>query len=85
MLVDTHEYSVYQALSKYEFHFLPVFNIDGYKYTFTYGHRLWRKTRTRYGFCYGADPNRNWDSHWEAGYLFLFVLLILVVKAVIKN
>ena len=72
MLQDTNEYSVSQALSRYEFHFLPVFNIDGYKHTFKSRYtRMWRKTRTRYSFCYGADPNRNWDSHWEAGELFI--------------
>jgi hypothetical protein len=26
---------------------------------------MWRKTRskTKVPGCYGADPNRNWDSH----------------------
>ncbi|CAF4088987.1 unnamed protein product [Rotaria sordida] len=30
------------------------------------GDRLWRKTRSKTSvpFCYGADPNRNWDHHW---------------------
>ncbi|CAF3990662.1 unnamed protein product [Rotaria sordida] len=28
--------------------------------------RLWRRTRSKTSvpFCYGADPNRNWDYHW---------------------
>jgi len=60
---------VAQALAKYDFYFMPVFNIDGYKYTHTGRRaRFWRKTRKPYGwYCYGADPNRNWDSHWETG------------------
>lgn len=72
MLSDQTDHSVSKALSKYNFYFLPVFNIDGYKYTFrSKSTRLWRKTRkpyTCYGFrSHGADPNRNWDSKWEAG------------------
>ena len=33
--------------------------------------RLWRKTRsiTPNSTCIGADPNRNWDSHWCGEYL----------------
>ncbi|XP_017953981.2 zinc carboxypeptidase A 1-like, partial [Drosophila navojoa] len=37
---------------------------DGYVYTHTKD-RLWRKTRKPYGRCFGADPNRNWDFHWN--------------------
>ncbi|KAK9702763.1 Zinc carboxypeptidase [Popillia japonica] len=29
--------------------------------------RMWRKTRTPYGSCYGADPNRNWGYRWNTG------------------
>lgn len=32
---------------------------------FIFQDRLWRKTRQPYGECYGADPNRNWDFHWN--------------------
>lgn len=28
---------------------------------------MWRKTRTPYGTCFGADPNRNWGYHWMDG------------------
>jgi len=48
---------------------LPVFNADGYSYTWT-GDRMWRKTRSPNdgSSCVGTDPNRNWDFHWcEAG------------------
>lgn len=48
---------------------LPVFNPDGYSWTWT-NNRMWRKTRTPNpgSSCVGTDPNRNWDFHWgEAG------------------
>jgi murein tripeptide amidase MpaA len=48
---------------------LPVFNPDGYEYTWT-NDRLWRKTRrpNSGSSCIGTDPNRNWNDHWgQAG------------------
>ncbi|KAJ8376021.1 hypothetical protein SKAU_G00066010, partial [Synaphobranchus kaupii] len=44
---------------------LPVFNIDGYAYTWS-NNRMWRKTRSRRpsSSCVGADPNRNFDAGW---------------------
>jgi len=50
--------------------FVPMVNIDGYMYTWRDdGDRLWRQTRSTGASstteCMGADPNRNWDSHWE--------------------
>jgi len=54
---------VTKSLAKYDFYILPVFNVDGYEYTHTHN-RMWRKTRSRGHYCFGADPNRNWDSHW---------------------
>lgn len=46
---------------------LPVFNVDGYDYTWTKD-RMWRKTRSKgHGVCVGVDPNRNWDFHWAEG------------------
>ncbi|XP_066921634.1 carboxypeptidase B-like [Clytia hemisphaerica] len=46
----------------------PVFNPDGYEYTFT-GARLWRKTRTptKKTDCLGIDANRNWDTEQFGG------------------
>ena len=44
-------------------YFLPSANPDGYQYCFDED-RLWRKTRSPQGSCYGVDPNRNWDFHW---------------------
>lgn len=43
-----------------EFFLVPVFNVDGYVYTWT-NNRLWRKNR-RGG--YGVDINRNWGQGW---------------------
>jgi len=51
------------ALSKYDFYILPVFNVDGYEFSHT-NNRMWRKTRSAGSYCRGADPNRNWDSHF---------------------
>jgi len=44
---------------------LPIFNPDGYDYTWTTD-RMWRKTRSPNAdsTCVGTDPNRNWDDHW---------------------
>ena len=59
-------------LDVYDFVMLPVSNPDGYEHTHT-NDRMWRKTRSRQNgawgyFCRGADPNRNWNFHWnEAG------------------
>ncbi|XP_028968012.1 carboxypeptidase B [Galendromus occidentalis] len=53
-------------LDQFEFHFVPVINSDGYKYTWN-GDRLWRKNRVRFqGFywCSGVDPNRNFNYYW---------------------
>ncbi|CAG2102537.1 unnamed protein product, partial [Medioppia subpectinata] len=58
-LVSTTNYDT--LLEKYEFIIVPTLNPDGYVYTHT-TNRKWRKTRSKNGLCYGADPNRNWDS-----------------------
>uniref|UniRef100_A0A1B0GIS5 Zinc carboxypeptidase A 1 n=1 Tax=Lutzomyia longipalpis TaxID=7200 RepID=A0A1B0GIS5_LUTLO len=47
----------------YTWYIFPSVNPDGYEFSAT-ANRMWRKTRQPYGFCYGADPNRNWDHHW---------------------
>ncbi|XP_065653400.1 carboxypeptidase B-like [Hydra vulgaris] len=55
------------ALSKYDFYLLPVFNPDGYRYTFGGSQqRLWRNTLSVNPFasCKGADPNRNFAYKW---------------------
>jgi len=56
---------VTNLLDKMVFTVLPVFNPDGYSYTWT-DNRMWRKTRSPNpgSSCIGTDPNRNWDDHW---------------------
>lgn len=51
-----------------DWYILPVFNVDGYVYTWTHD-RLWRKNRANYGngTCIGVDLNRNWPYHWGEG------------------
>ncbi|XP_060665821.1 zinc carboxypeptidase A 1-like [Drosophila nasuta] len=59
--------SIKELADNYNWYVFPHANPDGYVYTHT-TNRLWRKTRTPYGSCFGADPNRNWGFHWnEAG------------------
>ncbi|CAF1184264.1 unnamed protein product [Rotaria sordida] len=57
--------TITHLVDQFDYYILPVFNVDGYVYTWTED-RLWRKTRSKTSvpFCYGADPNRNWDYHW---------------------
>ncbi|XP_062377044.1 carboxypeptidase B [Sardina pilchardus] len=52
-------------LNEMDVYVLPVFNIDGYDYTWKRD-RMWRKTRSRNSgtSCIGADPNRNFDAGW---------------------
>nr|ALN12434.1 carboxypeptidase A [Anopheles stephensi] len=63
-LVNSEDAQVRALAEKFDWYVFPSVNPDGYAYTFQVN-RLWRKTRKPYGpFCYGADPNRNWDFHW---------------------
>lgn len=57
-------------LLDYDWVILPVVNPDGYEHTQSSTlSRIWRKTRQPYTYlgqtCYGADPNRNFDFHWN--------------------
>ncbi len=51
-----------------QLYFLPVFNVDGYKYnqqTDPNGGGMWRKNRRTNGNgSYGVDLNRNWGYEW---------------------
>ncbi|KAL8187854.1 UNVERIFIED_CONTAM: hypothetical protein K2H54_057170 [Gekko kuhli] len=60
-------------LDQLDFYILPVFNIDGYVYTWTKS-RMWRKTRsTNAGSsCIGTDPNRNFNAGWCSKYVFSY-------------
>ncbi|XP_013401045.1 carboxypeptidase B-like [Lingula anatina] len=60
---------VTELVNVIDWYLLPVFNVDGYVYTWEKD-RMWRKTRSTHPgtSCVGVDPNRNWDWHWcEAG------------------
>ncbi|XP_037959652.1 zinc carboxypeptidase A 1 [Teleopsis dalmanni] len=48
----------------YDWYIFPHANPDGYVYTHQ-SDRMWRKTRTPYKNCFGADPNRNWGFFWN--------------------
>jgi len=52
-------------LDNLEVFVVPVFNVDGYVFTYS-GNRMWRKTRRPNpgSSCIGTDPNRNFDDHW---------------------
>ncbi|KAM9305590.1 carboxypeptidase O-like [Gastrophryne carolinensis] len=52
-------------LQEVDFYIVPIFNIDGYIYSWT-TERFWRKNRAPYenGSCYGVDLNRNFDVQW---------------------
>jgi len=44
---------------------VPIVNPDGYEYSLNTD-REWRKTRSQQkDNCYGVDPNRNFDFHWD--------------------
>lgn len=52
-------------INQYEFHIIPVVNVDGYKYTWS-TNRFWRKNRhPNEGSTFiGTDLNRNWGYQW---------------------
>jgi murein tripeptide amidase MpaA len=54
------------VFAQYNWYIFPVLNPDGFVYSKNRD-RLWRKTRSRNGLCYGADPNRNWGYNWNQG------------------
>ncbi|EFA05749.1 Zinc carboxypeptidase A 1-like Protein [Tribolium castaneum] len=65
-ILTSKDSEVRQVAESHDWYFVPVFNPDGFVYTHTTD-RLWRKTRVPYSSCYGADPNRNWDYHFNDG------------------
>lgn len=58
--------AITKVVDALDFYILPLFNVDGYAYTWSKD-RMWRKTRsTQKGhICVGVDPNRNWDYQWD--------------------
>ncbi|XP_030376751.1 zinc carboxypeptidase A 1-like [Scaptodrosophila lebanonensis] len=63
-LLTSETASIKQLAQNYDWYIFPHANPDGYVYTHTTD-RMWRKTRQPHGTCFGADPNRNWDFHWN--------------------
>ena len=64
--------TVHRLVRDRELWFIPVANPDGYDFTFTPGHRLWRKNlRDNNGDgkieagVDGVDPNRNFPTNWN--------------------
>ncbi|XP_068018665.1 carboxypeptidase A6 [Melanerpes formicivorus] len=54
-----------KMLTQLYFYVMPVFNVDGYHFSWT-NDRFWRKTRSRDRRfrCHGVDANRNWKVKW---------------------
>ncbi|XP_030160269.1 carboxypeptidase A6 [Lynx canadensis] len=54
-----------KMLNHLYFYIMPVFNVDGYHFSWT-SDRFWRKTRSRNSRfrCRGVDANRNWKVKW---------------------
>ncbi|XP_062120945.1 zinc carboxypeptidase-like [Drosophila sulfurigaster albostrigata] len=64
-LLTSEDEQVRALAENHDWYIVPVLNVDG----FVYSHekdRLWRKNRqpSNTSSCVGADPNRNYDSHW---------------------
>jgi hypothetical protein len=63
--------AVTHLVDTYQLWFVVVANPDGYDYTFTEGHRLWRKNLRdndgdgRITSVDGVDPNRNFATRWN--------------------
>jgi len=56
--------TVTNLMDRAEFFLVPVFNLDGYLYTWS-TNRFWRKNRRpNGGASYGVDLNRNWAEGW---------------------
>ncbi|XP_068230588.1 carboxypeptidase B-like [Palaemon carinicauda] len=61
---------VTQLLDKYDIYLMPVYNPDGYSFSWTED-RYWRKNRAKTSDpgCLGVDLNRNQDDgHWDGPY-----------------
>ncbi|XP_010623587.1 mast cell carboxypeptidase A [Fukomys damarensis] len=56
-----------KLLDRMNFYILPVFNVDGYIWSWTQN-RMWRKNRSKNknSSCIGTDLNRNFDVSWKS-------------------
>ncbi|XP_038658606.1 carboxypeptidase B2 [Scyliorhinus canicula] len=64
-LIDSQDTMITDILKSFEIYILPIWNVDGYEYTWT-TNRFWRKNLSKHnrGRCRGTDLNRNWDASW---------------------
>ncbi|XP_053468201.1 carboxypeptidase A6 [Ictalurus furcatus] len=60
-----HDSSMRRLLKQLNFYIMPVFNVDGYHYSWKHD-RFWRKTRSKKAkyHCRGVDANRNFKVKW---------------------
>uniref|UniRef100_A0A3Q4I3J7 Carboxypeptidase A6 n=1 Tax=Neolamprologus brichardi TaxID=32507 RepID=A0A3Q4I3J7_NEOBR len=67
VLINSYQYDsvMTRLLNQLNFYIMPVFNVDGYRFSWTTD-RFWRKTRSKnHKFhCRGVDANRNWKVKW---------------------
>uniref|UniRef100_A0A3P9I3M4 Carboxypeptidase A6 n=1 Tax=Oryzias latipes TaxID=8090 RepID=A0A3P9I3M4_ORYLA len=65
--INSYQYdsAMTKLLNQLSFYIMPVFNVDGYHYSWNTD-RFWRKTRSkiRKFHCRGVDANRNWKVKW---------------------
>lgn len=65
LVTDTAARKSGAELDGVDWYILPVVNPDGYEYTRSErSNRMWRKTRSHNGNCYGVDGNRNYGYKW---------------------
>lgn len=63
-VINSQDVTVRALVEQFDWYVIPIANPDGFVYTHTTD-RDWRKNRRPVNLlCYGADPNRNWDSHF---------------------
>ena len=63
-VINSQDPATRTLVEKFDWHIIPIANPDGYIYSYTTD-RDWRKNRRPMNAnCIGADPNRNWDSHF---------------------
>lgn len=62
-LIHSTDSAVIDLATNFDWYFVPVLNVDGYKNSFERD-RLWRKNTKPYGRCRGVDLNRNFDVNF---------------------
>ncbi|XP_018337843.1 PREDICTED: uncharacterized protein LOC108745920 [Trachymyrmex septentrionalis] len=65
-LLFSNDTNVRHVADNHNWFIFPIFNPDGYVYSFTKD-RLWTKNRKpSNSFCIGSNLNRNWNFQWNA-------------------